>query len=215
MSARLARLALAAVLVVALRPATVAAQDAVPHAALASGQRGAVLLQVRPRLGDTLRMRLDQTAEMSGTTRIGSVDSTMTVTTAMHVRTHAIVQRSDDAGTTLLSVTDSVSLSVTGSRAGPPEAMAVFEDVSAVDYAAASGRIREALSGDKIREVQLAKELADHFRAQYQHAAAKCRRAQNAADQQTVEDQQGNRHRHCVGQRRTPEILCAQDKVDK
>jgi hypothetical protein len=52
----------------------------------------------------------------------------------------------------------------------PPEAMAVFEDVSAVDYAAASGRIREALSGDKIREVRLAKELGDHFRAQYRRA---------------------------------------------
>jgi hypothetical protein len=61
---------------------------------------------------------------MSGTTRIGGVDSTMTVTTAMHVRTRAIVQRSDEAGTTLLSVTDSVSLAVTGSRSSPPEATA-------------------------------------------------------------------------------------------
>lgn len=54
----------------------------------------------------------------------------------------------------------------------PPEASAAFADVSAVDYAAANGRIREALSGDKIKEVQLAKELADHFRQQYQRAAA-------------------------------------------
>ncbi len=53
----------------------------------------------------------------------------------------------------------------------PPEAMAVFENVSAVDYAVAGGRMREALGGDKIKEVQLAKELADHFRAQYQRAA--------------------------------------------
>ena len=57
----------------------------------------------------------------------------------------------------------------------PPQAMAVFEDVSAVDYALASGQIREALSGDKIREVQLAKELADHFRAQYRRAAQMAR----------------------------------------
>ena len=56
-----------------------------------------------------------------------------------------------------------------GSR--KPEATAAFEDVSAVDYAAASGRMREALAGDKIKEVQLAKELADHFRQQYQRAA--------------------------------------------
>jgi hypothetical protein len=83
-----------------------------------------VLLQIRPRLGDTLRMRLEQTAEMSGSTRIGNADSTMTVTTAMRVLTHAVVQRHDATTTTLLSVTDSVSLSVTGSRAASPETMA-------------------------------------------------------------------------------------------
>jgi hypothetical protein len=54
----------------------------------------------------------------------------------------------------------------------PPEATRAFDDVSVVDYAAATGRIREALGGpDRIREVQLAKELADHFRAQYLRAA--------------------------------------------
>jgi len=53
----------------------------------------------------------------------------------------------------------------------PSEAAAAFEDVSAVDYAVASGRMREALGGDKIKEVQLAKELADHFRQQYERAA--------------------------------------------
>jgi ABC-type Fe3+ transport system substrate-binding protein len=58
----------------------------------------------------------------------------------------------------------------------PAEAMAIFEDVSAVDYAAASGKIREALSGDKIREVQLAKELADRFRGQYRKAAEVARK---------------------------------------
>jgi hypothetical protein len=57
----------------------------------------------------------------------------------------------------------------------PPEAMKTFEDVSVVDYAAAGGSIREALTGDKIREVQLAKELADHFRAQYRLAAQQAR----------------------------------------
>lgn len=53
----------------------------------------------------------------------------------------------------------------------PREASAVFSDVSAVDYVAASGRIREALGPNKIKEVQLAKELADGFRAQYRRAA--------------------------------------------
>jgi ABC-type Fe3+ transport system substrate-binding protein len=57
----------------------------------------------------------------------------------------------------------------------PAGAMATFGDVSAVDYATASGKIRDALSGDKIREVQLAKDLADHFRKQYQQAAVEAR----------------------------------------
>lgn len=55
----------------------------------------------------------------------------------------------------------------------PPEALAAFQEVGAVDYAAAKGRIKEALAKDapKIRQVQLAKELSDQFRANYLKAA--------------------------------------------
>ncbi len=49
----------------------------------------------------------------------------------------------------------------------PPEATAAFEDVHAVDYPVASGRLRASLAGSKIGQVQLAKELAEGFRAQY------------------------------------------------
>ena len=54
----------------------------------------------------------------------------------------------------------------------PPEALGAFEDVSHVDYANASGRIRTALSEgkSKIDQVRLAKELADRFRANYERA---------------------------------------------
>jgi len=59
----------------------------------------------------------------------------------------------------------------------PPEALAAFEDVQAVNYAAASGRIREAIAGgsNKILQVQLAKEIADTFRVNYRRAAALAR----------------------------------------
>jgi ABC-type Fe3+ transport system substrate-binding protein len=55
----------------------------------------------------------------------------------------------------------------------PPEALAAFEDVRTVDYAAASTSIRKAIGGgeSKIMQVQLAKELADNFRANYRRAA--------------------------------------------
>lgn len=50
----------------------------------------------------------------------------------------------------------------------PPEALAVFQDLSAVDYAAANGRIRTALgSKNKVDEIHLANELGNKFRAQY------------------------------------------------
>ena len=50
----------------------------------------------------------------------------------------------------------------------PPEALAVFEDVSAVAYEEAGGRIRTALrSKNKVDEIKLANELGNRFRAQY------------------------------------------------
>lgn len=57
----------------------------------------------------------------------------------------------------------------------PPEALATFEDVSAVSYSAASQDIRQALGGDKIQEVKLARRLADRFRNQYNLAARQAR----------------------------------------
>jgi hypothetical protein len=61
----------------------------------------------------------------------------------------------------------------------PSGALAAFEDVHAVDYAAASTSIRKAIgSGEsKIKQVQLAKELADTFRANYRRAAELARAA--------------------------------------
>ena len=52
----------------------------------------------------------------------------------------------------------------------PAEALAAFSDVSAVDYGMASGRMREVLAGDKVGEVELARELAEHFSKQYRRA---------------------------------------------
>ena len=53
----------------------------------------------------------------------------------------------------------------------PPQATAQFEDLTAVNYEAARDRIQPALAAaDPIREVQLARELGDHFRRQYQNA---------------------------------------------
>ncbi len=57
----------------------------------------------------------------------------------------------------------------------PSDALAVFEDVSPLSYAEANGRLRDALrSPDRLAEVRLAKELSDHFRANYLEVTRLC-----------------------------------------
>lgn len=64
----------------------------------------------------------------------------------------------------------------------PAEALAVFEDVSAIGYAQASGPIADTLKAkNKIREVELARDLAGHFREQYRRAEALAHAAQERA----------------------------------
>jgi hypothetical protein len=63
----------------------------------------------------------------------------------------------------------------------PAEALAAFQDLTAVDYAVANGRIREALrSKNKVDEIRLARELGNHFRAQYRRTVELAERS--AAD---------------------------------
>jgi ABC-type Fe3+ transport system substrate-binding protein len=58
----------------------------------------------------------------------------------------------------------------------PPQATAAFADLGAIDYAQASGPIRDALrSPNKLDAIDLARTLDDHFRQQYRRAAALAR----------------------------------------
>ena len=60
----------------------------------------------------------------------------------------------------------------------PEEALAAMQDLSAVSYEVTRGRIRAALgSKNKADEIRLAKELGEHFRAQYRRAEEIARRA--------------------------------------
>ncbi len=69
-----------------------------------------VLLEIRPAAGDTVHLRLEQTVEMKGTTRVGTRDSTMTMTTSMEIIARAIILAADSAGARVLTVTDSVAV---------------------------------------------------------------------------------------------------------
>lgn len=55
----------------------------------------------------------------------------------------------------------------------PPEAVAILQDLSAVDYEVADTEIKAALrSPDPLAEIRLAKKLSNHFRKQYRAAEA-------------------------------------------
>jgi hypothetical protein len=70
----------------------------------------AVLLQIRPHLGDTLRMHLSQTVEMTGTTHGSKHDGTAAMTTSFEVFTRAIARQWTPAGTLMETITDSVAM---------------------------------------------------------------------------------------------------------
>ncbi|MEO6446082.1 MAG: hypothetical protein ABIZ91_02310 [Gemmatimonadaceae bacterium] len=71
------------------------------------GTTGSVLLQLRPRPGDLLRLRLDQTIEMGGGAQ-GGEDADSTEVTSLVMLARLSVESADAAGATILAFTDSV-----------------------------------------------------------------------------------------------------------
>ena len=69
-----------------------------------------VLLQIRPHIGDTLRMHLSQTVEMTGTTEGARTEPVRSMTTSIEVFTRAIAQRWTSSGTLMETITDSVAM---------------------------------------------------------------------------------------------------------
>ena len=75
-----------------------------------TGGAQAVLLQIRPHIGDTLRMHLSQTVEMTGTVPGARHDSATSMTTSIEVFTRAIAERWTSGGTLMQTITDSVAM---------------------------------------------------------------------------------------------------------
>jgi hypothetical protein len=86
------------------------------------GAGQAVTLRIKPRVGDTLRMRLEQEIEYAGTTRVGKADTSMRYRESLLILSRTVVQASDESGTTVLNITDSVARATSGGRGGaePP-----------------------------------------------------------------------------------------------
>jgi hypothetical protein len=71
------------------------------------------LLQLKPKVGDTLRMELEEQREATGTTKFGGSDSSRTMSTRLRMFSRAIVQGKLRGAVTVLAVIDSVSLVTT------------------------------------------------------------------------------------------------------
>ena len=74
----------------------------------------AVSLRIGPPVGETLRMRLDQRVEMTGTTRNALGDTTATVVATLFVVSRAFVERRERDATIVLASTDSVAVASNG-----------------------------------------------------------------------------------------------------
>jgi hypothetical protein len=83
-------------------------------ASIARAQSQPVALRIEPPVGETVRMRLDQRVEMSGTTRMAAGDSTATVISTLLVISRTFVERRDRDASVVLASTDSVAASSTG-----------------------------------------------------------------------------------------------------
>jgi hypothetical protein len=99
--------------------AFVVAAALVAGAAMSSSAQ-MVMLRIQPRVGDTMYTRFEQSVDMIGTRNIHAIDTTMTSRMDMMILSHSTVQGSDKHGTTVLAITDSVTIEGHGTGASAP-----------------------------------------------------------------------------------------------
>jgi hypothetical protein len=95
-----------------------------------------VTLQIKPKVGDTLRLRIEQVVEITGVGKVRDTDTTMTLRSSMLLLSRTIVVATDDEGTTVRAITDSIAVDM---GSGDPRA------------AAMSDQTRRALQGKEVR----------------------------------------------------------------
>ena len=113
------------------------------------------VLQIKPRAGDTLRMRLDQESEISGVRKTTAGESSAMVSTTMKMFSRAIIESNTDRGTVVLAVTDSVLLTTSDehSRGAASVAEAQMRGQRARFRVTPDGTVGTVDDGDATREV--------------------------------------------------------------
>lgn len=133
-----------------------------------------VLLQIRPRVGDTLAVRLDQTVDLTGTPTGCVAEEPLSrrntkpaehprpcpevarrMTTVMEVFSRAIVRRTSSKGAIILAVTDSIRTSTSaGGRGGTPVRVKGGDDTIELRVSTDGGvEVIDAEASDELRAV--------------------------------------------------------------
>lgn len=112
-----------------------------------------ILLQIKPHVGDTIKMHLTQTVEMSGTRWNASPDSAKGLTTSTDVFSRAVPFQWTSGGTLIHAITDSMITSVTlrGNASSPKK---VATPAPAVLRVASDGAIEVVDDGDPESEIR-------------------------------------------------------------
>lgn len=106
----------------------------VMHGAAVHAQ--SITLAIQPRVGDTLRLRIEQETEMSFMAKMGDSDTTMTQRSSVVTLSRGIVVATDNEGSTVRSIIDSIAVEL---RHPDPF------------VAARSDQVRRALQGKEVR----------------------------------------------------------------
>lgn len=118
----------------------------------ASAQR--VLLQIKPHVGDTIKMHLTQTIEMTGTRWNQSGDSTKRMTTSTEVFSRAVPFQWTSGGTLIRAITDSVNAGSSGSSAPAADLRRRAVPSPAVLRVATDGAIEVVDAGDPNSDIR-------------------------------------------------------------
>ena len=86
------------------------AAAALPLLLAAPAAAQGVRLELRPHVGDTLHLRMDQTIETVATQRVRGADSTVAMQRAVTVFSRSVPQRADRGGTLVLAISDSMTM---------------------------------------------------------------------------------------------------------
>ena len=93
----------------------------------AHAQLSNIVLRIKPKVGDTLFTRFEQDVSMKGTVHVHGSDTTMTMHTSLLLLSRVLVPGSDETGTTITTITDSVSLISDGEPAEPEDVRRAME----------------------------------------------------------------------------------------